>query len=138
MIGFTLLALFAPIVMRLPIEHYRNTIHSLELLEKQRISDWTYSEIKELLWKGSVPWNKLPGKGEPAIERPLSDITLYLPHVSEKTLQRSFTLRCTGEKAGRGGHLHRLYEMTVLLDQKPQCKYRMMFQLLAKNEENKA
>ncbi len=60
LIAIALLSIFAPWLMTLPARHYQLQIQRFESQEKQRIADWSYSEIKELLLQHSIPWERLP------------------------------------------------------------------------------
>lgn len=104
-------------LMRLPLLHFRRQIDNLSDFEMHRISDWTFSEIKEQFLRESIPWEKLPKRGETSAQIPLSKTTLEIPSLRSKKISRSFTLNCTGEKEGLKGEIHRLYEITVYLDQ---------------------
>lgn len=116
LIAISLLAIFAPWLMRLPIHHYQEQIKHFEELEKQRISDWTYSEIKEMLLKHTIAWERLPALEKPAKEFSLPNTPLHLRGLGNKNLKRSFTLKCKKEKEGTQGEIFRLYELKIFID----------------------
>lgn len=129
LIGISLLIVFAPLLMRLPIHHYKSQIRHFEELEKQRISDWTYSEIKETLLKGAIAWKMLPERSKDSKNFPLSNTSLYLPGLKSKTLKRSFALKCKSEKEGKQGEIFRLYELVIYVGDSP-FKYMLVIQLV--------
>lgn len=115
LIAIALLSVFAPWLMRLPINHYKQQINRLESLERQRIADWTYSEVKELLIKQTIPWEQLPEFAQPPASHYLPPVQIHLPGFTPKTEKRSFTLQCIKEKEGKQGDIFRLYQLKVLL-----------------------
>ncbi len=129
LLAMTLVALFAAPLMRFPIRHYRAQINSLEAFERQRVADWTFSEIKEMLLKESIPWDNLPAKGA-SIERHLPDARLIMPHLPPRLVRRSFVLKCSGEKQGPHGEIFRLYKIEIICDSHKPYKYRLLVQRL--------
>ena len=130
LLAISLIALFAAPLMRLPIKYYRAQINSLEAFERQRIADWTFSEIKEMLLKESIPWESLPAKKE-SIKLPLTDTRLLMPHLPSRLVHRSFLLKCKGEKQGLHGEIFRLYGIEISLDDEAKTyHYRMLVQRL--------
>ena len=130
LIAIALLSIFAPWLMTLPARHYQLQIQRFESQEKQRIADWSYSEIKELLLQHSIPWERLPEFKKPAVTFYLPDAQLYLPGLSSKTLKRSFTLRCKREKEGKQSEIYRLYELILSFGGPEKHKYFILIQLV--------
>lgn len=128
LIAITLLAIFAPWLMSLPTHHYKVQIQRFESLEKQRIADWTYSEVKEILLKHSIPWKRLPEFDKPPMTFHLPEAPLYLPGLSSKTIKRSFSLRCRKEKEGKLGEIFRLYELIISFGDPEKHKYLILVQ----------
>lgn len=129
LIAISLLIVFAPLLMRLPIHHYKQQVQHFEEIEKQRISDWTYSEIKEMLLKRSISWKMLPEKGKDPKKFPLSSVSLRLPGLKSKTLNRSFVLKCRSEKEGKEEEIFRLYELRIYVGGSP-FNYLLVIQLI--------
>jgi len=115
LIAISLLAVFAPWLMRLPIRQYKAQIRHLEELEKRRLADWTYSEVREMLFKRLIPWKRLPEYEQPAVKFPLPTIALHLPSLPAKSIKRTFSLRCKKEK-DRQGAIFRLYELKIAIE----------------------
>lgn len=115
LIAFLLVALCAVPLVRQPLKLYRAEMESLEQLEKERLADWTFSEIKELLYKNEIPWEKVPAKGKETAPFPLPPSQIDIPGCSPKRMERSFTLSCKGEKEGADGALYRLLWVKVVL-----------------------
>ncbi len=129
LIAVSLLIFFVPVLIRTPIHHYRAQVEHFEALEKQRISDWTYSEIKEMLLRRSISWKALPEKAKGLKTFPLPDASLRLPGLPPKALKRSFTLKCKREKEGKEGGLFRLYELNISIGDSS-YEYLVVIQLL--------
>jgi hypothetical protein len=129
LLAIAVVAIFAAPLMQWPIKHYRAQISRLENFESQRVADWTFSEIKEMLLKEGIKWEKLPSKGEHLVQ-PLSDAKLCIPHLSTRTVHRSFRLICKGEKQGIHGEIFRLYRVEVFIGDKNRYEYRLLVQKL--------
>jgi hypothetical protein len=127
LMAIALVAVFAAPLMRWPIKHYRAQITRLENFECQRLADWTFSEIKELLLKEGIVWDKLPAKGQ-ELNQGLSDAKLLIPHLPPRTVHRSFTLFCKGEKQGIHGEIFRIYRVEIVIDSKKIFHYRILVQ----------
>jgi 3'-phosphoadenosine 5'-phosphosulfate sulfotransferase (PAPS reductase)/FAD synthetase len=130
LLAITVVAVFAAPLMRWPIKHYQSQIDRLEEFEYQRIADWTFSEIKELLLKEGIAWSKLPTKGG-TLARPLSDVKRHIPQFPDRTVRRSFILKCRGEKKGPHGEIFRIYQVEITMDSKKSYQYRILVQRLA-------
>jgi hypothetical protein len=129
LLAVALIAIFAAPLMRLPIEHYRAQINRLETFEYQRVADWTFTEVKELLLKEGIKWEKLPSKGQ-SLMVPIGDANLLIPHLPSRRVHRSYTLACKGEKQGIHGEIFRLYYVDVRIDDKKNFSYRLLVQKL--------
>jgi type II secretory pathway pseudopilin PulG len=129
LIALALVALFAPLLMRLPLGQYKAQVRQLETYEQQRLADLAFSEIKEQLLKQSIPWKALPAKGTKSRRMPLPPGSIRLPHFPAKSLNRSFTLKCIGEKQGRSG-VYRMYRVDVYVGNgdAPFADYRILVQ----------
>lgn len=112
LIAFLLVALCVVPLVSQPLKLYRSELKFLEQLERERLADWTFSEIKELLLKNEVPWEKIPSKGVKTAPFPLPSANIQIPGCKPKTVQRSFTLHCKGEKTGLHDEIYR----TILVD----------------------
>ncbi len=105
-------------LIRSPIESYRTEVELLEEMERERLAEWSFSEIKEKLLTHEIPWEKLPTKGNLTAPIPLSPITIQIPGLQSKTVNRSFVLKCreTGEKEGPQGEIYRMLYVDLLFD----------------------
>lgn len=135
LLAVALVALFAAPLMRWPIRHYRSQIDRLEEFERQRIADWTFTEIKENLLKEGIPWEKLPGK-EQSLTLYLSDVPMMLENLPSRTISRSYTLRCKGEKQGLHGEIFRLYKVEINLNKKKTYRYKILVQKIPEDKSN--
>lgn len=127
LLAISLVALFAAPLMRWPIQYYRSQISRLESFELQRIADWTFTEVKEILYKETIPWEKLPAKDQ-SVVRTLPDMQIHIPNLSARTVRRSFTLKCKGEKQGIHGEVFRLYRVDVDVGAGKPYRYRILIQ----------
>jgi type II secretory pathway pseudopilin PulG len=135
LIAFSLIALFAPLLMKLPVKLYKSQIEQLEEMERQRLADFAFSEVKEMLLKQSIPWKELPPKGVTSRRFILPDGEVNLPNFPPKSAARSFALRCSGEKEGRSREVFRLYEVCVFVGQaNASYNYRIHVQKLIPSE----
>ncbi len=103
-----LIALFLVSLCILPLVQYPLRMlkierEKLEEMEKERMADWTFSEVKELLLKNEIPWEKIPKKGETSPPFPLPDLLLQLPGCKPKKIARSFFLKGQAMKLGKSG-----------------------------------
>lgn len=139
LIAFTLLGLFMPMLMCLPLGHYKEQIKRLEQFEKRRLADWAFSEVKELLLKHAIPWDQLPARKDPPLKKKLDSVSLFIPNLFSKELPRSFSLKCVKEKNGNRGQLFRLYEATISLGEGKDLSsftYRLMVQKIPSPPSN--
>jgi hypothetical protein len=131
LISLMLVSLCIVPLMRAPILHFRQQVNHLIQFERQRIADWSFSEVKEILLKNGIPWERLPKRGSARLELPLAKSQLHIPGLITKNLSRKVQFSCTAEKEGEKGGLYRLLEITILLDEEPMHPpYRV---LIAKN-----
>jgi hypothetical protein len=97
-------------LIRSPIENYRKELNLLKEIEGERWAEWSFSEIKEKFLNNDIPWEKIPTAGTTSSRFHLPPITLELPGLPSKTIERSFILRCTkkSEKQTKNGETYRL------------------------------
>jgi len=113
LIAFLLVALCAVPLVSQPLKLYRSEIQFLERLERERLADWTFSEIKELFLKNEIPWTKIPPKGDKTAFFPLPPAKIEIPGCRPKSIDRTYTLQCKGEKEGLHDELYRLLWVEV-------------------------
>ncbi len=100
LIAFFLVTLCIVPLVRQPLSLYRSELERLEAMEKERLADWTFTEVKEMLLKNEIPWEKIPNKSETAGPFPLPDAVIQLPGCSPKIIKRTFTMTGRGKKPG--------------------------------------
>lgn len=118
LIAFFLVALCIVPLVRQPIEVFRAEMTKLEEMEKERLADWTFSEVKEMLLKNEIPWKKLPEKGEQSSDFLLPPAKVQLPKCHHKTVRRKFFLTGRGMKMGKNGEEYRQLGIFIDLDGK--------------------
>lgn len=131
LIALTLLLLCAYPLSRMPIAQYMAEMRSLESVERQRMADWTFSEVVEQLYSNTLSWSHIPNKekgGSWVISLPAKPITLLS---KTKQITRSARLRCMQEKIDPVAGDLRLIEIAILLDtqdQKEVYPYKIVMQ----------
>ena len=134
LLAIAIVAFFAAPLMRLPIKHYREQINRLESFERRRIADWTFTEVKELLLKEGIKWEKLPTKGN-SLTQTLSEAKLLIPRLPSRSLPRYYTLTCKGEKEGIHGEIFRVYQIEVTIGaKKNNYPFRLLVQRMNSTE----
>ncbi len=99
-----------------PLQFYRTELGNLEKMEKDRLADWTFSEVKEMLLKNEISWDAIPHKWQKSVEFRLPDGKIYLPNCRPKIVKRKFILTGRGEKVGKNGEDYRLLGIFIQLD----------------------
>lgn len=115
LIALLLIELFTVFFLKQPILAYRKELANLEELERQRIADWSFSEVKEKLFKNEIPWESLPQKrGDKKGPFPLEPpCYIDIPSFLKKKVERSFSLHYQRQKTGRHGETYRLLEVKI-------------------------
>ncbi|OGN55652.1 MAG: hypothetical protein A3D96_00980 [Chlamydiae bacterium RIFCSPHIGHO2_12_FULL_44_59] len=121
LMAFFLVCLCAIPLVTGPLKLYRQqTAHFIDM-EKERLADWTFCEIKEMLFNQEIPWEKIPAKGESSLPFSLSPAILHVPNCQAKTISRAFVLTGRGEKINKTEkqeEIVRQLGIYVLLDSK--------------------
>ncbi|MBI5272373.1 MAG: hypothetical protein HY861_00120 [Chlamydiia bacterium] len=138
LIALTLVILCAVPLALKPIQLYRSEMRFFEELEGERLADLTFSEIKESLLRNEIPWKDLPTMNETTESFPLPSSAIYIPGKEPKSIERSFTLFCKGEKRGIENQVYRLLHVKIALRpqllRKKEKTYRLAVQLRARKE----
>lgn len=121
LIAFVLVAVCAIPLVKQPLKLYKNEMAYLQKMEQERLADWTFTEIKEILLKNEIPWEKIPAKGVETSPFPLPSVTIEIPGCTSKVIERSFTLRGRGEKVGLHDEVYRQIGVCIFLNEQ---KYR--------------
>lgn len=132
LIGFSLAILFLVPLVREPLKHYQTEVASLERLEKERLADWTFTEIQEMLLKNEIPWKELPELNKTLERRELPPAVIHLPGSSPKKVPRWFALHCHGQKEGPKGELYKMLHIYIYFADttRGNAKYRLIVQKL--------
>lgn len=86
----------------------------IEEMERERLSEWAFSEVKEKLLNHEISWTRLPSKGEKTSPIALDPAVIDIPGAKQRKIARSFTLLCTGEKEGPKGEVYKLFQVDIL------------------------
>ena len=123
LIAFFLVSLCAVPLVTGPLKLHKLQTLQLEKMEKERLADWTFSEIKEMFLKTEIPWEKVPKKGEKSLPIPLNDAVIQIPNLQPRKVKRHFFLKGRGEKKTKD-QIIRSIGVYVLLD-KDQYEFRV-------------
>ncbi len=139
LIAFLLVAICSVTLVRQPLLIFSSEMKALEQMERERLAEWTYTEVKESLLKLEIPWEKLPGKNNKTQPISLPSATIEIPGCKPKTIERSFVLSCMAEKTGLQEEIYRNYHLFIdfsppLSKKKPdQYKFRIQIQKKKQN-----
>lgn len=134
LIAFLLVTLCLVPLISQPLKLYRTDMIFLEELERERLADWTFTEVKEKLLKHEIPWEKLPSKGNKLNSISLPPSVIQIPGCTPKKIERSFVLSCRGEKIGLQDEIYRSIWITIdfspnlLKKKKSSYKFRLTIQ----------
>ncbi len=88
----------------------------LEKMELERLADWTFTEVKEILLKNEIPWERIPAKSEETKPFSLPSVSIQIPGCRVKEVERSFVLTGRGEKKGAKETLYRQLGVYIFLN----------------------
>jgi hypothetical protein len=134
LMALTLVMICAVPLVKQPLQFFQKEILSMEQMEKERLADWTFSEIKEKLLKNEISWDKLPTLNQKTGPFKLEVATIEIPGFKPKKVERSFTFYGQGEKVGKNDELNRLLYIDVFLD-KNKYTFRLPVQKIMNVEE---
>lgn len=115
LIALALVALCAIPLIAKPVLAYLSELQNLEEEERIRLADWTFSEIKEQMYKNTIPWTDLPGLKETKGPFFLNASFIQIPGKEPKRIERSFTFYGKGEKFGADGEIFRMIHVKIEL-----------------------
>lgn len=113
LLAFVLVTLCSIPLIRQPLQLYRLEMRRLEQMERERLADWTFSEIKEKLFKNEIPWEKIPLKNKKSGPYSLPCAYIRIPGCPEKQIERRFTLKGKREKLGPQEELYRALDVHI-------------------------
>lgn len=104
-------------LVRQPLKLYKEEMQSLEKMELERLAEWTFTEVKELLLKNDIPWEAIPQKDVETGLFSLSTSAIHIPGCNPEVIERSFSLKGKGEKIGYNGTIYRQLRVNIFLNQ---------------------
>ena len=116
LIAFVLTTICIVPLVKQPLKLYKDEMAYLQKMERERLADWTFTEIEEILLKNEIPWEKIPAKGEKTGPFPLPPVVIEIPGCTAKKIERSFVLKGRGEKTGVDDLSYRQLGVYVLLN----------------------
>lgn len=118
LVAFVLLTICLVPLVKQPLLLYKKERACLEEMEWERLADWTFTEVKELLLKNEIDWEKIPKPLKTSANFPLPPKTICLPGYDPKEIERHFQLYTYGEKQGLENQTYRQLKVTVFLKTK--------------------
>lgn len=109
----TLLTLCVSPLIRKPVELYLTQMKALQDVEKERLADLSFAELKWELLQNEIPWKDLPAKKSQAKIFPLPDAVLQIPYSANKPIKRRAIFKCRKEKLSSKGEIVRLLELEI-------------------------
>lgn len=119
LLACALLTAAAGPLMRKPIQLYQQQMNALKEVEKQRLADLAFAEIKVALATHRIPWKKLPSKTAKQIVYRLPPANMNIPYCEAKPIQRRVLLKLRQEKINIRGEIVRLLDIEVQLEPFP-------------------
>lgn len=128
-ISLTLVSLCVLPLVRYPLQMFTKELAQLEVLEKERLANWAFSEVKEQFLKQEIPWKDIPALHEKTGPFLLPDMKLKLAGRPEKTFATYFTLYGKGQHDGRQGEEFRQIYVSIFLHEKGHSLTRYEYRL---------
>lgn len=100
-----------------PLRLAKNEFQKLELMEKERLADWIFSEVKEMFLKNEIPWEKIPELQKTTGPFFMPAVKIQFPGCKEKKIPCKFTLWGQGEKTGVNGEKYRHIYVRLFLEE---------------------
>lgn len=113
LLACTLLTLCAAPLIRKPMELYKRELQVLKDVEKERLADLSFTEVKLQLLKHEIPWKQLPTKETKKSVLPLSPALLQIPCHEAALMERRAIFRHMKEKLSTTGDIVRLLEIEI-------------------------
>lgn len=102
LIALTLIILVLVPLIRQPIQLHIAEKERIKRIEANRITAWTYTEIREKFLKGEFRWEQIPALKIESKIYELPSVPLLVPPVANETITRKFTLETIEEKEHEG------------------------------------
>lgn len=118
LIAFFLVTLCIVPLVKQPLQLYKSELERLEEMERERLADWTFTEVKEMLIKNEIPWAKFPAKLQWSEPFFLPDGVIEMPGCKPKKVRRSFALKGRGIKENSQKEEIRQIGIYISLDDK--------------------
>ena len=116
LLALSLVIICAVPLVKQPLKLYKNEVAYLEKMERERLADWTFTEVKEILLKNGIPWEKIPPRGTKTGPFPLPSVVMEIPGCKTKVIERKFFLKGRGEKVGKENQIYRQIGVHVILN----------------------
>lgn len=99
-----------------PLRIIKRELAKLELMEKERLADRSFSEVKEMFLKGEILWEMVPDLYQTTGPFFLSNAKIDFLEHKEKSIRRKFTLYGKGRKPGANGEEYRQIYVKIFFD----------------------
>jgi len=126
-----LIAVCALPLVKGPIIIFRKELQSIEQIERQRLANLAFFNIKKKLYKKEIPWKELEKEGG-KIRRYLYDEDLSIAHLKKKKIKIHYRIYPILPKIEPEKSSHRLLEIPIYFDKAKQTDIK--YQVYAKKE----
>ena len=131
LIACALLGLCAIPLMSKPIHLYKGELEGLRKMEKERLADLAFIEVKEALLRNEIPWNSLPAKRKKTSKISLSPATLEIPGYGPQLIEREVEFTFLGKRTGNQGESCFLLDVGIFFEYSAKTPYN--YRLIAKH-----
>lgn len=100
-----------------PLRIIKAELQKLQLMEKERLADLAFCEVKEMFLKGEIPWEMVPDLYETTGPFFLSNAKIDCFGAKERAVRRKFVMYGQGRKPGAGGEEYRQIYVKISFDQ---------------------
>lgn len=133
LLACALLTTAAVPLIRKPIQLYQTQMGALKEVEKQRLADLAFAEVKENLLKQKISWKKLPSKAVKQKLYPLAPVKINIPYCGQQLIKRRAILKLRREKVNMKGEIVRLLEIEIQFEpEKRPSSSRYVYQAIVK------
>lgn len=108
LIALSLVLLVITPLLISPIRFYQFEMNKFKELEKERIAELSFLEIKAKLLNHQITWEQIPPKDHTSAFFSLPNTDLFIPGKKPVSVTRTFRLKCVQEKQGSQDEIYKL------------------------------
>lgn len=121
-------------LIQIPINSYRSEMEWLEEMDRERLAELAFADVKEKLLKNELAWEKIPGPGLHTGPFSLPPGQTCIPGCKTTDISISYTLSCgkKREKIGLHGEIYRMLTVAIEFDPPLSKKNIYRFQIMVR------